>query len=465
MRLVIGGVHSHVGKTTIVVGVIAALRQRGLTIQPFKVGPDYIDPSYHTLAAGQPCINLDAWITPPEMVISLFQHYAQLADISIIEGVMGLFDGQNYRDEAGSTAQIAKLTQSPVILVIDASVSARSTAAIALGFQKFDPELPLTGFIINNVAGQSHAQGVVTAIEQVTGLPVLGCLPRNSSLNIPERHLGLIPTAEAGDWQHFINSAADQISKGLDIDKLLAIIRSTPTLTPELPHPVAINRDRMDRAKTHPVIAIAKDEAFNFIYQENIDLLHHAGAEIKYFSPLHDSSLPNKTSGIILCGGFPELYTREISDNQLMRQALQHAMTCNLPIYAECGGLMALTQSIVDFQGNEHPMFGLLPGRTVMTNQLHMGYRQVAAMNDSWIFRRGEIIRGHEFHYSVWKERPNDLPSAFRMIPPEGEGDSPVFDGVDVGTLWASYIHLSFWAKPELATRFVNCCRDNNYVH
>ncbi|MHC1785197.1 MAG: cobyrinate a,c-diamide synthase [Anaerolineaceae bacterium] len=460
MRLVIGGVHSHVGKTTIVAGLIAAFRKRGLSIQPFKVGPDYIDPSYHTLAAGQPCINLDAWITPPEMVASLFHNYAQTADIAIIEGVMGLFDGQNYQDEVGSTGQIAKLTQSPVILVIDASASARSTAAIALGFQQFDPKLPLAGFIVNFVVGPTHGKGVVTAIEQATGLPVLGCLPRISSLNIPERHLGLIPTAEAGDWDSFINSAENHITKCLDIDRLLEIAGRAPTAALKSSKVGSVFQNQLHRSEIHPVIAVARDEAFNFNYQENIDLLRHAGAEIKYFSPLHDSNLPIGTSGIILSGGFPELYAREISENHIIQQALQTAMKRNLPIYAECGGLMALTQSITDFQGKEYRMLGLLPGRTVMTKQLHMGYRQAAAVSDSWLFHQGETIRGHEFHYSVWEGRPDDLPSAYSLIPPDGK-NSPILEGVNVGRLWASYIHLSFWAKPELATRFVNCCCEN----
>ena len=457
MRIVIGGVHSHVGKTTIVAGLITALCQRGLTVQPFKVGPDYIDSSYHSLAAGRQCINLDAWITPAQSMVHLFQHYSQSADISIIEGVMGLFDGQNYVDDTGSTAQIAKLTQSPVILVIDASASARSTAAVALGFQRYDPELPLAGFIINFTAGETHGLGVSSTVEQATGLPVLGWIPHNPTLVVPERHLGLIPTAESGEWQDFINSAARQINVSLEIDRLLEIARSAPEYFSAVPFATWTDQNRKVRSQTQPVIAVARDEAFNFNYQENIDLLRHAGAKIVYFSPLHDFDLPENTSGIILGGGFPECYAKEISSNQSMRLALQSAMARDLPIYAECGGLMALTQSIIDFQGKKHLMFGLLPGHTVMTDHLHLGYRQAAAVGDSWLFRQGETIRGHEFHYSIWQERPIDLPYAFHLIP-SNEKHSPLQEGAYKGRLWASYIHLSFWAKPELALRFVNCC-------
>ncbi len=464
MRLLIGGVHSHVGKTTIVAGLIAAFCQRGLSVQPFKVGPDYIDPSYHTFAAGHSCINLDAWITPPEMVANLFRYYAKNADLAIIEGVMGLFDGQNYQDETGSTGQIAKLTQSPVILVIDAGASARSVAAVALGFQNFDAELPLAGFIVNFVAGPSHDKGVVTAIEQATGLPVLGCLPRISSLIIPERHLGLIPTAETGDWQRLISSAGKHVNENVDIDRLLEIARSAPSTAGKPSLLASYKKHQSQKPEKHPVISVARDEAFNFIYQENIDLLRHAGAEIKYFSPLHDSELPTGTSGIIVCGGFPELYAREISANQPMRLAFQSAMKRRLPIYAECGGLMMLTHSITDFRGEEYRMFELLPGRTVMTDKLHMGYRQSTAARDSWLFRRGETIRGHEFHYSIWVDRPDDLPCAYTLVQP-GAKEASILEGACVGMLWASYIHLSYWAKPELAERFVVCCRgDGEYT-
>ena len=460
MRLVIGGVHSGVGKTTIVTGLAAALRQRELVVQPFKVGPDYIDPSYHTLAAGRPCRNLDPWMLPPERVASLFHHHAQSADIAIVEGVMGLFDGQNYLDESGSTAQVAKLTASPVILVIEASAAARSAAAIALGFQQFDPQLPIAGYIVNYVGGQAHGQGVANAIRQATGLPVLGWLPRNPALKIPERHLGLIPTAENGQWADFIEAAAAHIARYVDLDALLEIARTpAPTAPPaslptdHLVFPAAGNLPT-------PLIAVARDEAFNFTYQENLDLLRAAGAEIVFFSPTHDSALPSGTSGVILSGGFPELYAEKIAANAPLRRALKDAHVRNLPIYAECGGLMALTQSITNLEGREYPMFGLLPGRSVMTDKLHMGYRLAQAANASWLFSQAEMVRGHEFHYSTWAERPANLPPAYRLLPSDGLGN-PIPEGACLGSLWATYVHLSFWTKPELAVRFVSRCRQD----
>jgi cobyrinic acid a,c-diamide synthase len=458
MKIVIGGVHSGVGKTTITAGLISALRGRGLTVQPFKVGPDYIDPGYHTLAAGCPCRNIDTWMVSPEQLGMLFYHHARSADISVLEGVMGVFDGQGYLEETGSTAEVAKLTGSPVVLVIDAGKMARSAAAIALGFQRFDPGLPIAGFIVNHVAGQAHGEGVAAAIEQATGLPVLGCVPRNLALEIPERHLGLIPTSEPGRWQEFIQAAAEHVSRHIDIDQLLEIAAQAPPGpgTDLLAELQAIWQPDVTR---QPVIAVARDQAFNFIYEENLDLLRAAGARIVFFSPLSDNELPADTCGVILSGGFPEHYAQKLSANAGMRQALQAAHSQGLPIYAECGGLMALTQSITDLNGREHPMFGLLPGRSVMTHRLNMGYRLACAASNSWLMEPGEEIRGHEFHYSTWEDRPANLPPAYSLLPSSGQG-RPVPDGASLGSLWASYLHLPFWGKPELALRFASRCRE-----
>jgi cobyrinic acid a,c-diamide synthase len=451
-RLVIGGTHSGVGKTTLVAGLVAALRQRGSTVQPFKVGPDYIDPSYHSLAAGRACRNLDTWMIPAAQVTDYFNYYASQADLAVVEGVMGVYDGQNYQDETGSTAQIAKLTRTPLILVLDISASARSAAAAALGFKLFDPALPLAGFILNYAAGDGHGRGVAGAVERATGLPVLGWLPRDPALRIPERHLGLIPTREAGEWAGFIDRAAAHVSAGLDLAGITKMAQSAPPLEPvSLPLPDL----KMPTHAARVRIAVAQDEAFNFTYQENLDLLEAAGAEIVFFSPLHDISLPPGTAGVILSGGFPELYAETLSANQGMRLALNQAQAQGLSIYAECGGLMALTQAVVDLQGKEHRMFGLLPGRSVMTQRLQMGYRQAQAAGDSWLMCAGEEVRGHEFHYSIWEGRPEGLPPAYWLAAPDRLGE-----GVCLDNLWASYVHLSFWTQPALARRFVQACRE-----
>jgi cobyrinic acid a,c-diamide synthase len=464
-RLVIAGTHSGVGKTTLTVGLIAALRQRGLSVQPFKTGPDYIDPSYHTLAAGRPCRSLDTWMVPPERVRALFAHAASGADLAIVEGVMGLYDGFGYEDEQGSTAQVAKLLSTPVVLVLDASRMARSAAALALGYQQFDRELPLAGFIINHAGGESHAQGVATAIRRATGRPVLGWLPHDPAMEIPERHLGLVPTAEPGRWQAYIQAAAGRVARHLDLDQLLTIAQKVQPLT--APNPAAIldsgqltmaSSEGGQRVGRLPVIAVAQDEAFSFIYPDNLDLLRTAGAEIVFFSPLRDAALPPGTAGVILSGGFPEFYAGQLAANTAIHQALRHAHSQSIPIYAECGGLMYLTQAIIDLEGRQHPMVGLLPGRSLMAGRLSLGYRLAQAAGDSWLLAAGETVRGHEFHYSVWQGRPTNLLPAYRLLPPNRQGD-PQPEGARLGNLWASYVHLHFWSKPELAMRFVTACR------
>jgi len=445
-RLVIAGTQSSVGKTTITVGLIAALRQRGLVVQPFKVGPDYIDPSYHTLAAGRPCRNLDTWMVPPDRVQVMFERAASTADIAIIEGVMGLYDGSEYDNECGSTAEVAKLLGAPVVLVLDAGKIARSAGAIALGYQRFDKELPLLGFIINRVAGESHGQGVTAAVERATGLPVLGYLPREGPLQIPERHLGLIPTAEAARWAEFTDAAGAAVARHLDLARILALARraNLPPLTGGTPRPFIGVR---------PVIALARDEAFHFTYEDNLDLLREAGAEIAYFSPLRDITLPPGTAGVILSGGFPEVHADRLSANRDIHAALRAAHQQGLPLYAECGGLMYLTEAIEDGKGNTHPMVGLLPGRSVMGGRLTLGYRLARSAGPSWFLHEGETVRGHEFHYSTWEGRPSDLPPAYFLLPRSGTGEVRP-EGARLGNLWASYVHVHFGAKPELAERF-----------
>ena len=455
-RLVIAGTHSGVGKTTLTVGVIAALRRRGMTVQPFKVGPDYIDPTYHTLAAGRACRNLDAWMLPPERVRSLFVRAAWDADVAVIEGVMGVFDGCAYADESGSTAEAAKLLQAPVVLVLDASKLARSAGAAALGYQRFDAGLPLAGFLVNRAAGEGHGRGVSRAVADATGLPVLGWLPREESLCVPERHLGFVPTTERGRWAEFVRAAGDAAERYLDVDRLLAIARQAP--------PLAAVRDAdFDAVKClpageRPVIALARDEAFHFTYEDNIDLLREAGAEVVFFSPLADAALPPRTAGVLLSGGFPEVYADRLATNRTMHHALRAAHGRGVPIFAECGGLMYLTEAIVDGAGRSYDMVGLLPGRSVMGKRVTLGYRLARAAEGAWLLPPGETVRGHEFHYSAWEGRPEGLPPAYYLLPHSGEGEARP-EGARVGSLWASYVHIHFGARLGLAARYVAACR------
>jgi cobyrinic acid a,c-diamide synthase len=458
-RLVIAGTQSGVGKTTVTVGLIDALRRRGLTVQPFKVGPDYIDAGYHALAAGRPCRNLDTWMLPPERVRSLFARAASVADIAIIEGVMGLYDGSAYDEDCGSTAEVAKLLDARVVMVLDAGKLARSAGAVALGYQRFDEAVPLAAFIVNRAASATHGLGVAAAVERATGLPVLGWLPREKHLEIPERHLGLIPTAESDRWQQFSHDAGQAVAKHVDLDRLLALSKKGSGSESD-PHHHRVDADTRESRRPcgRPVIALARDEAFHFTYEDNLDLLREAGAEVVSFSPLRDKALPSRTAGVILSGGFPEVYADGLASNRAMHAELRAVHHRGLPIYAECGGLMYLTGAIQDCNGSTHRMVGLLPGRCLMGSRLTLGYRLARSAGDSWFLGEGEDIRGHEFHYSTWHGRPDHLPPAYVLLPRSGSGTARP-EGARIGNLWASYVHVHFGAKPELAQRFVAACR------
>jgi len=451
-RIVLAGSGSNVGKTTLVIGLTAALRRRGLAVQPFKVGPDYIDPTYHTLAAGLPSHNLDIWLVPHDRLRACFAHAARNADIAMIEGMMGLYDGQEYRGEAGSTAEMAKLLDAPVVVVLDVSAQARSAAATALGFLRLDPAVPIAGFLCNRTGGAGHYRGVKAAIEDATGLPVLGGVPQTDAVAIPERHLGLTPTGERGDLEPLVAALADLIADTCDLNALLALACDAPPLAvaadtgPILSEPPASDTDQ------RTVIAVARDRAFSFYYEDNLDLLRLAGAEIATFSPLTDAHLPEGTAGLYIGGGFPEVYAAELAANSTLRTEIRDAVTAGLPCYAECGGLMYLTDALVDGAGGRFPMVGLLPGCAVIGGRWpKIGYTTVRALRDTPLLRAGEEARGHTFHHSTWEGVPATTPRAYRTR--DGRGEHP--EGYACGNLLASYVHLHFWSMPALAARFV----------
>ncbi len=447
-RLVLAGTHSGVGKTLLTAGLIRAWRKVGYRVQPFKAGPDYIDPTYHTLAAGRACRNLDPWLLPEARLVTLFLHACRDAHVAVVEGVMGLYDGYGYGDDTGSTAHLARLLQAPVVLVLDVGAMARSAAALALGYVRFARGFSVAGFLLNRVAGEAHAQGVAQAVTQATGLPVFGAVPRHPALHLPERHLGLIPTQEPGRWQEAIEAAAELMARHVDLKALWQVAQRAGPLPQPEPWPwEAFPKPR------HPVpLAVARDPAFSFLYPSNLELLTYAGAELQEFRPTEDPDLPAGVRGVILSGGFPEVYAEALSQNRRLHAALRQAHAQGLPIYAECGGLMYLTQTLVDGEGRAYPMVGLLPGRSVMTRHLVLGYREAEAATDAWLMQAGERVRGHEFHFSRWQDRPEGLPPAYWLHDPQGQ---TVPEGAVVGSLWASYVHLHFWSRPELAVRFV----------
>jgi len=448
--LVIAAPNSGSGKTTLTAGLIAALSARGKRVQPFKVGPDYIDPGYHTLAAGRTCRNLDSWMLPQNAYRELFARATRDADCAVIEGVMGLYDGARYDSEEGSTAEIAKEFGAGVIVVLDAGKVARTIGAVALGLQTFDPALNIIGYIANNVGSPGHGAGVAGAITAATGKPCFGWIERNAALRLPERHLGLVPTAESGEWAAFVQTASDIVAQALDLNAIWAALPET------VANVDLINGPRNDTVG--PRIAVADDAAFSFRYPENLELLAEAGAEIVRFSPLTDATLPPGTQGVYLCGGFPELYAAELARNHSLLASIRQAAQTGLPIYAECGGLMYLTEAIVDQAAARHAMVGLLPGISTMSARLTMGYRVVRALADNWLWRAGEEMRGHEFHYSTWSERRDNVPHLYEFQP-HTPRHSTQREGAHLGNVIASYTHLHFLANPVLAERFVAAAR------
>jgi cobyrinic acid a,c-diamide synthase len=445
--VVIAGATSGAGKTTVATGIIGALVKRGLQVQPFKVGPDYIDPSYHAKVAQRPSRNLDTWMLPREAVVELFQRASSNADVSLVEGVMGLYDGHSVSNEIGSTAELAKVLGLPVLLVLDAYGAARSLAAQALGYKNFDPKLKLAGVIFNRIGSESHYQMCREAVANATGLAVLGYLPRRGDLVLPERHLGLVPMAETPAAQEFFSKLSAQVEVTIDLDKLLVIAAEAvpPTaaasLFPESPQPKQVR------------IAVARDKAFSFYYQDNLDLLEAWGAELISFSPLADTALPEGTDGIYIGGGFPEIYAQELAQNRPMLAALRQASGNGLPMYAECGGLMYLCRSLQDIVGQEHQMAGLLPVASHLdSTDLVLGYRTVRALADGPILKRGEEVRGHEFHWSRIDREPQQ--EAAYWVVEQGRRE-----GFQVGSVLASYIHVHFASREGLAQRMVSFCK------
>lgn len=449
-RLIIAAPQSGSGKTTVCAGLIAALRHRGLKVTPFKAGPDYIDPTYHALAAGEPCHNLDGWLLTPAQVQASFARRSHQCDIALIEGMMGLFDGHGGTDDTGSAAHLARLLDAPVLLVLDVWAMARSAAALVKGFAEFDPYVKIAGVLLNRVGSPTHARMVQEAIECETGVPVVGYLLHEAAFALPERHLGLIPTAEPGRWQQWVELVGNAITAQVDLDRVLALATAAP-----LPLPTALADLFVSAESTgHAVIAVAYDAAFNFHYADNLDLLVAAGAELALFSPLHDRELPSGTQAIYLCGGFPEMYAAELAANAAIRSQLRQAHQAGVPIYGECGGLMYLTEAITDIHGVSHPMVGLLPGQARLEQRVTLGYRELVAQHDTWLWHKGETLRGHEFHYSTWQDRPATFPYLYEFQPDRYRLTAQL-EGVWQANLLASYTHLHFLAKPELATRFV----------
>jgi cobyrinic acid a,c-diamide synthase len=427
---------------------MGALVSRGLKVQPFKAGPDYIDPSYHTWVTGESSRNLDTWLLSHDAVTELFNRAMVGKDIAVIEGVMGLYDGRSSLNEEGSTAELANLLGSPVLLVIDSRKGARSLAAMVAGYRAFDPSLRLSGVILNGIGSDTHLRLCQESIEHYTGIAVLGYIPRRDTLSLPERHLGLIPTVEEPANKEFLTTLVTQCEATLNIPQILRL--SEQAMTPK-PEPLLFPPVRKPAVAK---IAVAKDKAFSFYYHDSLDLLEAWGAELVPFSPLQDTDLPRDISGLYIGGGFPELYAAGLADNKSIKQAIKAAAQQGMPVYAECGGLMYLGESIGDLEGNEYNMVGAIPiSSRIDSPRLSLGYRTVRALGDGPVLRRGETVRGHEFHWSVLKSSA-DSANAYHILEKEERRE-----GFHKKKLLASYIHLHLASLPHMASSFIENCR------
>ncbi|MCX4688425.1 cobyrinate a,c-diamide synthase [Kitasatospora purpeofusca] len=453
-RLVVAAPSSGAGKTTIATGLIAALAARGLAVSPHKVGPDYIDPGYHGLAAGRPGRNLDAFMCGPERIAPLFLHGTAGADVAVVEGVMGLFDGASGRGELASTAHVSKLLRAPVVLVVDASSQSRSVAALVHGFASWDPEVRLAGVILNRVASDRHELLLREALEEGSGVPVLGSVRRSAAVATPSRHLGLIPAVErSAEALRAVADMGELVAASVDLDAVLALARTAPPLTAEPWDPAREVAPLAAAAgagagAARPRIAVAGGAAFSFSYAENTELLTAAGAEVVPFDPLHADALPEGTAGLVIGGGFPELYVRELSANGQLRSAIAAFATSGGPVAAECAGLLYLGRELDGL-----PMCGVLDTSARMTERLTLGYREAVALHDSVLAPTGARLRGHEFHRTVCEPGAGERPAWGWRLPdgPRAEG----FAGAPgAANIHASYLHLHWAGYPQLATAF-----------
>jgi cobyrinic acid a,c-diamide synthase len=445
---VLAGTHSGCGKTSVALGLLRALSRRGLRVQPFKAGPDFIDPGLHTVAAGQTSHNLDTWMQPEPALRALFSRHAREADVVIVEGVMGLFDGRSGVDEAGSTAHLAKLLGLPVLLVVDTASQARSVAALVQGFARFDPALPLAGVLLNRVGSPRHEGLLREALTLAPEAPLMGCLGRSADLALPSRHLGLVTAADSPDLVSTLNALADWVEQGIDLSALLAALPdlSLPT-TPE-----AISTPTRPSVR----IGLARDRAFCFVYQENLRLLEQAGAHIVPFSPLSDTELPQDLHGLLLPGGYPELAASELSANTSLRAAIRAFCASGKPVWAECGGYMYLLDELLDVEGKTWPMCGAISGRAVMTpRRTALGYREARTLADGPFGPAGTLLRGHEFHYSR-REGAEAAHPAWQLTASDGVS---ACDGWARGTVVGGYFHAHLASNSEAARRFVEACR------
>ncbi|NEP57052.1 MAG: cobyrinate a,c-diamide synthase [Symploca sp. SIO2G7] len=480
MAVIIAGERSGVGKTTVTLALLSSLSRKYSHVQSFKVGPDYIDPMFHQRVTGRPCRNLDPVLTSENYIQECFARHIQGVDYALIEGVMGLFDGASGTDDFASTAHVARLLHLPVLLVLDCSRLSRSVAAIAYGYQSFDSRVKLAGVVLNRVGSDRHLELLQDALEPLQ-LPILGVMRRQEHITIPDRHLGLVPTAEILQLDNLIDRLAHLGDSCFDWEQLL------PLLSHSYPLPVTTldkqgnrqqatgNREKncfsysiggakhFSGALQSPVtnksclrIAVARDRAFSFYYQDNLDILQKLGAELVFWSPLTDKTLPEGVQGLYFGGGFPEIFAQQLAANTNLLKTLRKVIALGMPTYAECGGLMYLCEQITDFEHQSWSMIGVLPATTVMGERLTLGYRQATALQESPLLPTGATVWGHEFHRSKLTVMPEKPLFEIRGY----QQSQGTFEGWRLHQLHASYVHLHWGGCLEIPIRFLQQCQN-----
>ena len=419
---------------------------------PFKVGPDFIDPGHHKTITGVNSRNLDGWMLSKDYNTANLKKNSQGADIAVVEGVMGLFDGYSGKTEDGSTAQMAKWLGFPVVLVVDAKSMARSVAALVKGFECFDRQLKFAGVIFNNIAGERHLTYLQDAIEHNVAMPCIGGIPRNENISIPERHLGLVTAQDHPLSKNNVENLAAIIEDNINMDALLDSIDDAVVLPDK-------NTSLHKAQKPVVNIGVAKDNAFCFYYKDNIELLEYYGAKIVYFSPVHDQDIPQDLDGIYFGGGYPELYAKTLSDNVSVRNHILNKSSQGMPMYGECGGFMYLCSQLCDKNGNVFAMTGCLPFKTSMLPKLNaLGYREITLQNDTIIGKKGYMIKGHEFHYSQMTPcvHNGNIKTVYQVSKRTGLNKNS--EGFQIKRCLGSYIHLHFGSCPDVARHFVETC-------
>jgi cobyrinic acid a,c-diamide synthase len=451
--LLVSGTASGVGKTTVALAIMAGLRRRGLVVQPFKCGPDFLDTGHHTRISGRVSRNLDTWMLGAEANESVLQSASRGADVLVAEGMMGLFDGKSGSSEAGSSAEIAKLLKLPVVLVVDASKTARSIAAVVLGFEMFDPGLRLSGVILNRVASEGHYEMLRAAIESTCKTKILGWLPREPAITIPERHLGLQGVGEVAESSKdaTIDTLAGLAERHFDLDALLGL---------QCGMEIAEVASSLDESVSHGDtvrVGVPSDHAFSFYYEDNLDLLRKQGVEIVRFSPLHDCALPPDLDGLYFGGGYPELHAEQLSSNRQMIEDVRAFAASGRPMYAECGGMLYLADSLTAADGSNYAMAGVLPLSMQMTDKLvHFGYVTVEFTEDCLLGCAGTVVRGHSFHYSRISSQ-GEVATNYRVR--YSMSGREELEGFRLRNVLASYIHLHFRTNSTIAENFVTAIR------